>query len=292
MGIFDAFAPFLGGSSNDYNSQDDMSALTNAYKAAHLKLPAPVGGHNYAQATADLQLTPQERSLYERHLTNLNGPGGVDNPDGSRSTLYQANIEHNGKNYNIPTVYDGKIVPVPEAAARAQAQGWNNFPSYDTPEAAEARYQQMHKYMDADTAEHMANKGAYGNARVARGFDMFGPQSAPPAAPTFAQGSDPMTAGQNFAPAQDPMAPGALSAPQASPVSAPTRLAAPPLPQARPAEAAPDAPMGFFARNTAMMRDPSSGAFIDPQSAERAQAQASGPDVINKLLSYFHQKDA
>jgi hypothetical protein len=66
-----------------------------------------------------------------------------------------------------------------------------------------------------------------------------------------------------------------------------------PLPMARP-DAAPQAvpDMGWFARNAAMMRDPSSGAFIDPTNAERAQSQmASGPDVINKLLSYFHTKE-
>jgi hypothetical protein len=47
--------------------------------------------------------------------------------------------------------------------------------------------------------------------------------------------------------------------------------------------------MGFFARNSAMMRDPSTGQFLDPTAG--AQAQASGPDVINKLMSYFHNKD-
>jgi delta 1-pyrroline-5-carboxylate dehydrogenase len=47
------------------------------------------------------QTTPQERSLYQRHLTNLTGPGGVDNPDGSRSTLFQATVDHDGKTYAI-----------------------------------------------------------------------------------------------------------------------------------------------------------------------------------------------
>jgi hypothetical protein len=47
--------------------------------------------------------------------------------------------------------------------------------------------------------------------------------------------------------------------------------------------------MGFFARNAAMMQDPMNGGFIDPANA--ARAQASGPDVINKLLDMFHRKD-
>jgi hypothetical protein len=47
--------------------------------------------------------------------------------------------------------------------------------------------------------------------------------------------------------------------------------------------------MSFLQRNSAMMRDPSTGQFIDPTAG--SQAQASGPDVINKLLDMFHKKD-
>ncbi len=79
---------------------------------------------NVEKAQTDLNLTPQERALYDRHLKNLTGPGGVDNPpdeqhpEGSRSTLYQSSVEHDGKTYNIPTVWDGKILPVDEAVKR------------------------------------------------------------------------------------------------------------------------------------------------------------------------------
>jgi hypothetical protein len=48
--------------------------------------------------------------------------------------------------------------------------------------------------------------------------------------------------------------------------------------------------MGFFARNSAMMRDPSTGQFLDPTAG--AQAQASGPDLIQKYIDMFHKKDA
>jgi hypothetical protein len=44
---------------------------------------------------------------------------------------------------------------------------------------------------------------------------------------------------------------------------------------------------GFFARNTAMMRDPSTGAFIDPSAAQSVR----GPDLIAKMMSYLHNKD-
>jgi hypothetical protein len=113
------------------------------------------------------------------------------------------------------------------------------------------------------------------SARVAQGHSMFGPTPLQTAAATPA----PLPAPANIPPP-------ALSAQAMAPQEAPQV----PMPAPRPPEA-PQAPadMGFFARNTAMMRDPSSGAFIDPAAGE--SAQASGPDVINKLMSYFHKKD-
>ncbi len=115
---------------------------------------------NFDAANRDLGMTPQEQDLYKRHLKNLYGPGGVDNPDGSRSTLYQMSTEINGRTYNLPTVYDGKKVSPDEAAARADAQGIDTFPSYASEEEAEKRYDDMHKYMDQDTGRFMAIKSA------------------------------------------------------------------------------------------------------------------------------------
>lgn len=127
---------------------------------------------NYEQANKDLQLNPQEQALYQRHLTNLTGSGGVDNPDGSRSTLYQSVQEHNGKYYNIPTVWsgsretqpyvtpDGRVMDVPNQTAldNVEKEGWEKFPSYSTPDEADARYNQMHGYMEQDTSDYFASK--------------------------------------------------------------------------------------------------------------------------------------
>lgn len=44
---------------------------------------------------------------------------------------------------------------------------------------------------------------------------------------------------------------------------------------------------GFFQRNAAMMRDPSSGSLIDPAAAAQAPR---GPDLINKMMGYLHAK--
>lgn len=66
--------------------------------------------------------------------------------------------------------------------------------------------------------------------------------------------------------------------------AAPPVSASVPMPMARPAEA-PQAPPAqspfaeFFGRNTAMMKDPSSGDFIDPSAAAKA-----GPGILNGLF--------
>lgn len=111
------------------------------------------------QAHQALRFTPQERALYERHLANLTGPGKVEHPDGSVSTLYQMNVQGpDGLHYNIPSVYNGKILQPQQAIQQAAQQGWHNFPSYATPEAAEARYQQMHPYFDQDVTGFLAQR--------------------------------------------------------------------------------------------------------------------------------------
>lgn len=112
----------------------------------------PPDDSNYRAAKEQLQLNEQESALYQRHLGNVAGPGGVNNPDGSRSTLYQMTAESDGKFYNVPTVWDGKILPPDEAMKRARAQGLDQFPSYPTEAEAESRYQAMHGFMEKDRA--------------------------------------------------------------------------------------------------------------------------------------------
>ena len=102
-----------------------------------------------------LNLTPEEQALYQTHLTNLYGPGGVDHPDGSRSSLYQLSFGQDGKFYNVPTVYGGQILSPDDAIARARQQGLSNFPSYGSEDEAESRYQAMHDYMGRDTQRYL-----------------------------------------------------------------------------------------------------------------------------------------
>lgn len=284
------------------NSLGDMNALAKAHAAARAQrlaaghtgsligppappAPAPpISQSNYTPssfgaANSALGMTPQEQALYQRHLTNLNGPGGVDNPDGSRSTLYQSVERHNGRYYNVPTVWngkietekwtrprDGKVFDIPNATARANIDkaGWDSFPSYASPDEADARYEKMHGFMEKDTAAYHAAH----------------PTPAAPQMPWWASGD--MT--KMFPGAAAPAAPTAIAAPV---VQGPAQEAPVPMPQARPAEAPQAQPdTSFFMRNALSMRDPSTGEMIDPSGA----ASVRGPDLISKMMTYLHNK--
>ena len=112
---------------------------------AHPSLSGTLGG------TMPMGLTPQEDYLWQHHMRNLQsiGTGGVRNKDGSVSTVYQSVITGpDGRFYSIPTIWGGKVLGIEESAAKARARGLQNWPSYSTPQAADARYQQMHQFMD------------------------------------------------------------------------------------------------------------------------------------------------
>ena len=97
-----------------------------------------------------MQMTPQEDFLYQMHLRNAMGPGGVTNFNGSRSTLRQMDTDIGGRTYNLPTVWGGQVLSQSDALARARQAGLSNFPSYSDPMQAQDRYSQMHALMDDD----------------------------------------------------------------------------------------------------------------------------------------------
>jgi hypothetical protein len=116
---------------------------------------------NLNQANKELSLSPQEQFLYQHHLNNLRGSGKVIQPDGRVSTMLQTVIEDdNGKFYNIPTVWDGKALSPPEAQRKAEEIGLDKFPSYNSPDEADARYERMHRFMEADTEAYLSRKPA------------------------------------------------------------------------------------------------------------------------------------
>ena len=111
---------------------------------------------NFNEANDKLKMNAQEQFLYGLHRRNAVGSGGVDNPDGSRSSLKQMSVNIGGKVYNLPTVWNGKALDPKKPAEMAEikknveALGLDNFPSYKTEAEAEKRYNDMHKYIDKD----------------------------------------------------------------------------------------------------------------------------------------------
>jgi hypothetical protein len=139
----------------------DIPTLADMYAQA---APAYKITQNRDDAARMIGMTPQERAFYDRHLMNLWGNGGVNNPDGSRSSLLQLNVEGpGGRAYNIPSVWNGQELNYDDPRGRAQieanvrgAGGMKAFPSYATPEQADLRYlEQMHPTMDKDTGAYL-----------------------------------------------------------------------------------------------------------------------------------------
>jgi hypothetical protein len=126
------------------------------------------------------------------------------------------------------------------------------------------------------------------NGHVARGFEQFGPQTpaaspAPHMLPTVAvappQGAAAGPQGGASAPQMDP---GALSAAPPPPqvAAAPPPVPTVPMPPTPVTQAAPAAGDGYSRWNG-----------LDFGPSPSPASQASGPDVIQKLMSYFKNKE-
>lgn len=138
--------------------ESDLQGGTKPTTPESLGIVNQQGNAHLNEANHDMGLTPQEQFLYNTHLSNLNGAGKVRQPNGAISSLLQTSQEHDGKFYNVPTVWDGKAHSEDEAEDHAAAVGWDKFPSYGTRDAAEARYQTMHTYMDKDVQDYLGRE--------------------------------------------------------------------------------------------------------------------------------------
>jgi hypothetical protein len=139
------------------------------------------------EADDEMQLSPEEKSLYERHWMNLHGKGGVNNPDGTRSTISNMTGEHNGQTYNVPTVYEGRHLDPDQAWRRAEEQGLDTFPHSSSRDYVDQRYDRMHGFMERDTTQKGYAQGGEITPDVSQGGGQPGgqqgnmvPQSASP----------------------------------------------------------------------------------------------------------------
>lgn len=157
---------------DDENLSDAVRQLLAKQDANRMAVQSLRGPQNpqtmafYRQAFQDMGLTPQESYLYQHHLDNLIGEGKVIQPNGDISTMLQVVVTGpDGKFYNIPTVWDGKILEPDAAQKQAAKIGWDKWPAYPTPEAADARYENMHRYLERDTAAWIKNNPNYASPR-------------------------------------------------------------------------------------------------------------------------------
>lgn len=104
---------------------------------------------NYMAALHELGLTPQEQYAYKHHLGNLSR-GGVPHENGDISTFLSRVFTFGDRAFVLPTVWDNQIVNDQEAIRRSREVGMDKWPSYDSVDAAVARYNDMHQYMDRD----------------------------------------------------------------------------------------------------------------------------------------------
>lgn len=148
-----------GAYSPTYDTLDKWLSAPSASPAGAADLTrvqaGPVANH-MAEADSALNLSPEEKFLYNTHLQNLNGTGKIVHPDGSISSLLQMSFESGGKIYNIPTVWGGKQLDPSDAIRAAEKVGLNKFPSYGTEDDAESRYEAMHQYLEKDTGDFIA----------------------------------------------------------------------------------------------------------------------------------------
>jgi hypothetical protein len=159
-----AVPSFLGSPFGLTFAPPPLAGLAGARPLAQPVASLPPSSH-LDEAERALSLTPEERALYLRHLNNFYGAGGVDNPNGSRSSLYQMTIMGpDGRAYVVPTVWNGRIVSDRDALRHniETAGGLPAFPSYGSVDEAERRYQQMHDFMDRDAGDYFRSRGPAG----------------------------------------------------------------------------------------------------------------------------------
>ena len=68
-------------------------------------------------------------------------------------------MQFGDKTLVLPTVWGGKILPPDQAIQMAKQYGLDKFPSYGSDKEAQDRYDQMHNYMEQDTAAYLKSRG-------------------------------------------------------------------------------------------------------------------------------------
>lgn len=117
------------------------------------------GAANRPLEFANYSLPGKEGALIEYHRDNLRNGTYLDK-GGDISTVYITGIDGpGGKTYNVPGYWDGKLHTDPkEIGDHAAELGWDKWPSYATPQQADAAAKRVHKIVEDDTTKFRQQK--------------------------------------------------------------------------------------------------------------------------------------
>ena len=102
--------------------------------------------------------TSKEKRLFEYHQKQLrNGTYLV--KDGQVTTIDLRGVTGpDGKIYNVPSFFNGKIQSEEAAITRAAKIGWKKYPAYATGKEANTAARRLHTLIEQDTEKFFSNK--------------------------------------------------------------------------------------------------------------------------------------
>jgi len=104
-----------------------------------------------------MELSNKEQNLIKYHREVLANKEHMIE-DGLLTSIYIVGVTNpaDGRIYNVPGYFDGKIQSDQDAAARARNIGWDKYPSYENGEQADRAAQKLHKIIEQDGTEFMS----------------------------------------------------------------------------------------------------------------------------------------
>jgi len=111
-----------------------------------------------------MPLSDKEQALIDYHRSILANKKHMIK-DGQLTTIWITGVTNpaDGRIYNVPGYFDGKIQTDAAAQARAKEVGWDRFPSYENGEQANNAAREMHKIIEKDGQTFM--KSLLGKAK-------------------------------------------------------------------------------------------------------------------------------
>ncbi len=103
-----------------------------------------------------MPLNDKEQGLIDYHRSVLANKQHMIK-DGALTTIWITGVTNpaDGRIYNVPGYFDGKIQTDAAAQARAKELGWDRFPSYDSGDQANNAAREMHKIIEQDGQNFM-----------------------------------------------------------------------------------------------------------------------------------------